>query len=64
MSYVSRIVELVAGRGVGEVSVGGLAGCRCVLPADGSGVSLRCRVEAVLGCCGVGAGVLAVNLCC
>lgn len=53
--YVSRIVELVAGRGVGEVSIGGFAGSGGVLPADGSGVSLRRGAHAVLGCRGVDA---------
>ncbi len=54
VKYVSRIVELVAGWGVVEVSVGGFAGSGGVLLADGSGVSLRRGVHALLGCVGVG----------
>ena len=48
-------MEPVAGWGVDEVSVGGFAGSGGVLPADGSGLSLRRGAHAVLGCGGVDA---------
>lgn len=54
VKYVSRIVEPAAGRCLGEIAAGSGAGCGGVLPADGSRVSLRRGVHAVLGRGGVG----------